>query len=320
MRIRNSSEEKEFDTLHVAVGVILRSDGKVLLTKRPLAKDQGGFWEFPGGKLEEGENYLDALKRELKEEVGISHILASSWITRRVKRLNKLIIIKFFKVLHWQGHPKGLEGQQLSWQPPLSLSISPLLPANRIVFKFLRLPPVYAITAAEVFGIDKFLSLVDRKTFQGLNFIQIRDKSLKVADRSLIARKIKKKLDRAYGKILLNSAVSNDLEVTMDGLHLTSKDLLEVSQKPSVPWCGASCHNQFEIQKAVDMDLDFIVFGPVLETKSHPGMKALGWKAFGEVAGSLPMPVYAIGGMRQSDLTKARRLGGQGVCMLRGFW
>ena len=56
----------------VAVGILVRSDGRFLLTTRPQGKVYAGYWEFPGGKLEAGESVQQALVRELSEELGIS--------------------------------------------------------------------------------------------------------------------------------------------------------------------------------------------------------------------------------------------------------
>ncbi|HCE80610.1 MAG TPA: 8-oxo-dGTP diphosphatase MutT [Thermodesulfobacterium commune] len=57
-------------TVRVVAGFI-EKDGKVLVVKRPTDKKRGGFWEFPGGKVEAGESLQEALRRELKEELGI---------------------------------------------------------------------------------------------------------------------------------------------------------------------------------------------------------------------------------------------------------
>ncbi|MFR6028745.1 MAG: NUDIX domain-containing protein, partial [Sutterella wadsworthensis] len=62
------SEDKVVD---VAVGVLIREDGRVLLASRPEGKPWAGYWEFPGGKLEDGETVHQALVRELDEELGV---------------------------------------------------------------------------------------------------------------------------------------------------------------------------------------------------------------------------------------------------------
>ena len=65
----------------VAVGVLIRPDGDFLLTSRPQGKVYAGYWEFPGGKLEHGETVLQALQRELQEELGITTLQVALWRT-----------------------------------------------------------------------------------------------------------------------------------------------------------------------------------------------------------------------------------------------
>jgi len=69
--------------VQVAVGVLIRPDGYFLLTTRPAGKDYAGYWEFPGGKLEQGETVAQALTRELREELGY----AVSCLAKRMHRL-----------------------------------------------------------------------------------------------------------------------------------------------------------------------------------------------------------------------------------------
>lgn len=67
--------------MKVAVAVIIDDAGKILITRRPLKASHGGFWEFPGGKLEDNESLLSALKREINEEVGLE-IIEADFLTQ----------------------------------------------------------------------------------------------------------------------------------------------------------------------------------------------------------------------------------------------
>jgi 8-oxo-dGTP diphosphatase len=66
--------------------------------------------------------------------------------------------------------------------------------------------------------------------------------------------------------------------------------------------------------------LDFVVLGPVKETRSHPGAPVLGWEGFRRIAAHSSIPVYAIGGLRSEDLHDARRAGAHGLAMISGSW
>ena len=68
--------------VNVAAGVLMRPDGHVLLAQRPAGKPYEGWWEFPGGKFEPGENAEVAVTRELEEELGIRVLASSPWVVR----------------------------------------------------------------------------------------------------------------------------------------------------------------------------------------------------------------------------------------------
>ena len=113
--------------VEVAVGILIRADGSFLLTSRPSGKVYAGYWEFPGGKLERGESVLEALRRELQEELGIRVQGAELWRTEMVDYPHALVRLHFCKVFSWDGDLKMQEGQQSSWQQ-LPVRVSPVLP------------------------------------------------------------------------------------------------------------------------------------------------------------------------------------------------
>src|SRR3990170_3749694 len=95
--------------LEVAAAVILRADGKFLLAQRPAKKVYAGYWEFPGGKIENGESAEQAMKRELHEELGIDVERAYPWITRDYDYAHAAVRLRFFRVVAWRGEPHGRE-------------------------------------------------------------------------------------------------------------------------------------------------------------------------------------------------------------------
>src|SRR5512135_3219760 len=129
----------------VAVGVLQRSDGRVLLAERPHGKPWAGYWEFPGGKIEAGEDVHAALTRELHEELGIELDGGYPWITVEYAYPEKRVRLHFYRVLAWHGTPHGREGQRMAWEDPGVVGVQPLLPANEKILRALRLPSVYGI-------------------------------------------------------------------------------------------------------------------------------------------------------------------------------
>ncbi len=131
----------------VAVGVLIREDGAALFGQRPADKPYGGWWEFPGGKLEEGETVEQALKRELFEELDIDVQLSVPWVVRVFKYPHAHVRLHFQKVLRWQGEPQSKEKQALHWHYPTDTleAITPALPASLPPIDWLRLPSDWSL-------------------------------------------------------------------------------------------------------------------------------------------------------------------------------
>ena len=115
--------------VQVAVGVLVRGDGAFLLTSRPAGKPYSGYWEFPGGKLEAGENVRAALDRELREELGVQVLSAHAWHDEMVDYPHALVHLHFWIVSAWEGELRMLEGQTFSWQQ-LPVGLQPILPGT----------------------------------------------------------------------------------------------------------------------------------------------------------------------------------------------
>ncbi len=121
--------------VEVAVGVLIQDDGQFLLTSRPPGKVYEGYWEFPGGKLEHGENVEQALRRELLEEIGVCVGAVHLWKIEMVDYPHALVRLNFCKVFDWTGELQMHEGQAFAWQS-LPVSVQPLLPGTIPVIKW----------------------------------------------------------------------------------------------------------------------------------------------------------------------------------------
>jgi len=111
----------------VAVGILIRGDGALLLSTRPEGKPYAGYWEFPGGKIEPGETVQQALRRELHEELGIDIDSALVWKVTEHDYPHALVRLHWCKVHAWAGDFEMREGQAMRWQQ-LPLEVSPVLP------------------------------------------------------------------------------------------------------------------------------------------------------------------------------------------------
>jgi 8-oxo-dGTP diphosphatase len=118
----------------VAVAIIERinpvtHEYEVLFAQRPLDKAYAGYWEFPGGKIELGETVLQALIREIDEELGVHITTATEWLIERFSYPHAHVELHFCRTRQWYGVPVGRENQAFSWQSPSKIQVAPLLPA-----------------------------------------------------------------------------------------------------------------------------------------------------------------------------------------------
>ena len=114
--------------IDVAVGILMKPNGDVLLGQRPEGKPYAGYWEFPGGKVESGESIFAALKREFVEELGIQLLSAEPWCGVEHVYPHAHVRLHFYISREWQGDPQSLEGQAFAWQG--CVGVVPLLPAT----------------------------------------------------------------------------------------------------------------------------------------------------------------------------------------------
>lgn len=128
--------------VHVAAGVLFDRSGRFLLTSRPSGKSHAGCWEFAGGKIEEGETPLAALKREFAEELGITVEYARPWLSCFHRYQHHAVRLSFFRIAadDWTGEPSGREGQALLWQEVRRPPEVPVLAASVPIVRALAVP------------------------------------------------------------------------------------------------------------------------------------------------------------------------------------
>lgn len=124
--------------IHVVAAVIYSDDRqKILITRRPDHLHQGGLWEFPGGKVEPGEQPRAALHRELNEELAIDVVKSEPFIEIRHDYADRQILLDVWRVWFFTGVPHGNEGQQLQWSPIRGLQQFAFPAANEAIIEAL---------------------------------------------------------------------------------------------------------------------------------------------------------------------------------------
>ncbi|WP_427184132.1 Nudix family hydrolase [Bordetella bronchialis] len=315
--------------LDVAAGLILRRDGKLLLGQRPEGKPWSGWWELPGGKLEPGETVLQALGRELDEELGIQVTQATRWVTYVHAYPHTTVRLAFCRVTGWLGDPQGLENQRLEWvDPARAESVGQLLPATLPPLRWLRLPDTYGITqAGSPAALPAFLARLDRALENGLRLVQLREPGWPEGPASAslheALQQILKRCRQAGARVLVNSVHPEAWWREADGVHLRAADAAAMAKRPLAGngyWVGVSVHDAEQMAQARRLDADFAVVGPVAQTASHPGRPALGWQAFMDINRDAGLPAYAIGGQGPDTLAAAMEHGAHGVAAIRGVF
>jgi mutator protein MutT len=131
---------------NIGVAVILNKENKILIDRRLSGGDLGGFWEFPGGKMEENETVEDCIKREIKEELDLDIIIRKHLITLDYDYSKFTICLMVYLCDYGGGIPKPIECEEIRWVtldeldnftfPPANISIINALKSTRLINQF----------------------------------------------------------------------------------------------------------------------------------------------------------------------------------------
>jgi 8-oxo-dGTP diphosphatase len=313
--------------VHVAVGVILDSRGHVLVARRAHQQHLGGLWEFPGGKLEPGENVQQALRRELKEELDIDVHQSRPLCQIQHNYPGKAVLLDVWIVDQFTGTPNGVENQPLRWLPPALLDPAEFPQANRLIIRRLQLTDMLAIIdlPADMPGVpplptdNVLLRLRCPHKDQYSAYLAAVEQALQALSGNTPGIII----DLSASGIAGNGCVHDDIcrIPGIKGLHAHARLLDTLSARP-VPehlLFGVSCHTRQELELAAKVDADYALLSPVNATTTHPDASVLGWNAFESLARHSEVPVYALGGMQAQDLITARARGGRGIAGISLF-
>jgi len=127
-------------TVLVVAVALVDADGRVLLQQRPPGKTMAGLWEFPGGKVQDGELPESALIRELREELGVdteeSCLAPFTFASHSYDEFHLLMPLYVCRI--WKGTATPREGQELAWVRPTGMADYPMPPADRPLVAMLR--------------------------------------------------------------------------------------------------------------------------------------------------------------------------------------
>jgi len=308
--------------IHVAAAVIRGADGRILIARRGETQHQGGLWEFPGGKVEDGEAVEIALARELREELGIDVTAARPLIKIKHDYPDKQILLDVWDVSAFTGEPHGAEGQPLAWVSPRELAQYDFPEANRPIVAAARLPGEYLITPDDL-EVPQMLRGIQKAVAGGIKLVQLRAPNMydpKYRDVAVDAVG----LCAGKAQLMLKGPLEWLGDFPAAGWHLTSAQLRKYAANgrpfPKDRWLAASCHSAEELALAEQMDVDFVTLSPVQATRSHPDAEPLGWEAAQQMIEGFKKPVFLLGGVGPDERERAWQIGAQGVAGIRAFW
>jgi len=128
----------------VVAAALFDRAGRVLIAQRPAGKALAGRWEFPGGKVDVGESEHHALRRELREELGIEVLAARPFMRLAHAYEDRDVELSLWIVERFAGEPRSLDAQRLKWVSPAALAAEDILEADQpfiTALRELRAPP-----------------------------------------------------------------------------------------------------------------------------------------------------------------------------------
>ncbi len=308
--------------IHVMAAVIRDAERRILIAKRPNDAHQGGLWEFPGGKLEPGESRLEALQRELREELGITVQQARPLIDLQHNYPDKHIRLDVWEVSEFTGTAHGAEGQPVQWVTEQQLPSYDFPAANQPIVAAARLPQRYLITP-DCTAVE-LIQGIEHAIDAGIRLIQLRQTQLDTQGYRALCEDV---LQRYGARATFMLKGDQPTPEPSAGWHLTSRQLRALCSQPEparpLPaerWLSASCHDVEELQMAGMLGVDFAVLSPLLPTASHPHASPLGWERAHAMLSNCRLPVYLLGGLTAEDLAAAHDAGAQGIAAIRGLW
>ncbi|MCU7940413.1 MAG: thiamine phosphate synthase [gamma proteobacterium symbiont of Bathyaustriella thionipta] len=168
---------------------------------------------------------------------------------------------------------------------------------------------------------DEFKNKLTNALSDNNKVVQFRQKNIEDSDYLALVKVAESVCKQFNSCLLLGTSVDIYAQANADGLHLNSQVLFEYEDRPvsDQHLLSVSCHNLKEMQQAEKLGADILLLSPVKATASHPELNAIGWQQFSQMIERVKCPVYALGGMRASDLAEAKYAGAKGIAV-SSFW
>ncbi|MEN9314723.1 MAG: 8-oxo-dGTP diphosphatase [Pseudomonadota bacterium] len=279
----------------VAVGVVVRDDGAVLLGQRPTGKPYAGWWEFPGGKLEAGESVHAALVRELDEELGLRVRASCPWVVRRFVYPHATVLLHFRRVFDFEGAPESREGQAFAWLRPGAIDVAPLLPATVPVIAWLGLPAECLRSCAAAIGPEAFVMAIGARLRAGWRGLLLLDEPGLPPDRfEALFYRVVEVCRRFPVRLVVGSRHRASYCRAAGGVLLAAEDLSRFATRPPLPLVMACARDQADVERASGLGVDCVLVeaDPSPEARGVPDAPSRADR-FGAIVSATGVPAYA---------------------------
>ncbi len=267
----------------VAVGIVQRADGRVLMAERSARQIAAGYWEIPGGKIDPGETAAEAVARELHEEVGIRVQALQPWLQHEHAFPTRRVRLHCFRIERWTGEAHGREGQRIAWVDPARPECAPLLPSNTRLLQGLALPPACALISSDrLGGPAAVLQALPQAIAEGLRLFLLKLDSHSVDQQVLWAQRIGALASAQGARLLLAGTALSARRAGLAGVHAEAAELRRLTQRPGVALWSAECANTSDVERARALAADLLI-----------------WTGAGEPPPST-MPLYRLRSPRRS--------------------
>lgn len=186
----------------------------------------------------------------------------------------------------------------------------------------MTLAKIMMITGENPVQQNEFIDKIIFHCQRGIKLIQLRAKNLTKSEYHSLAKKVIAASQNYDTKIILNCDYANFYGLGGDGLHLSSHMLMAAKTRPlpNEHLVSAACHNLQQLIKAQEIGVDFVTLSPVLQTKTHPEAKPLGWQQFAALCKASTLPVYALGGINSEHAERLISAGAYGYAAIGSLW
>lgn len=293
-------------SVHVAIALLFHQ-GQVLVGWRNAGQHQGNKYEFPGGKVEQGETPVEACRREIFEEVGIS---IQNWHSFDLIHHEYDDIEVFLHLFHAHVPESYLSEIQKPWtwyrrEQLLDLNFPK---ANHAIIQRLYWSQKIKISEQLLHDVNA----------QALLYWRIEATTVAVEQLLQLPQNM-------YSQLILNvdlwKMLPDQVQKQISAVHFKQHQLMELTVEalPVGIRCIAACHDLVSLQRAQSLGFDAVILSPVLATETHPEAVGLGWEKFSSYAKTVDIPVFALGGLSQNDLAFAQQHGAYGIAGIRNF-